>query len=54
MKIDKNGYVEISSMTKEQAEAFIAFLETEIKRHKEDIEFTKTRIEDTKHWFGIK
>ncbi len=53
MKFDEEHKVIIHTMSKEQAEVFIVFLETEIKRHEEDIVFTKARITDTKQWHGI-
>ena len=53
IKFDDNLMVQIESLTKEQAEVFILFLEVEKVRHGWDIEHTDKRIEETRRMFNL-
>lgn len=50
---EKTHKVRPESLTKEQAEVFIFFLESEIKRHQEDIEETTKLIWRIKERFKL-
>ena len=45
--------VKIETMNKEEAKAFIIFLDTEIIRHLDDIKQAKTLKETVKKLFGL-
>jgi hypothetical protein len=48
MEFDDRGFVVVETMNKEQAVAFIIFLETERLRHLKDITLIDERIKETK------
>ena len=54
MKFDKETHkVDWKSMNKEQAVAFLIFLESEKIRHQEDINEISKLVEEVKHWYDI-
>ena len=53
MKFGKDNKVKIETMNKEQASAFVTFLESEILRHQEDIEDAEKLIQTVKEKFNL-
>ena len=53
MDFSEEAKVLISTMDRQQAEAFVIFLHTEIVRHARDIEEAKELIEEVKRMFNL-
>lgn len=53
MLFNKDKFVKIATMNKDQAIAFIVFLITERERHLKDVELIDKRIAETRKRFGI-